>query len=156
MTLSWQADKKYVDHFLQASGFSGSQIKKIWFGKYVQYWSGETIMRTQREWSMHFANHMQSYLLRPDFFEEVNGMLDEGKKQRARKNNAKAFGATATSRKVPMLSDGAQLQTWAMTQGLPAAPVGITTTQYYQLLCNAVERQQIRKEKNTANKVTES
>ena len=70
MTLTWQADKKYVDRFLQASGFSGSQIKKVWFGKYVQYWSQYAeVQRTQREWSAHFANHMQSYLLRPRYKE---------------------------------------------------------------------------------------
>ncbi len=97
-------------------------------------------MRTQREWSLHFANHMQSYLLRPDFFEEVNGMLKDDKKRRA---------GTKT-KSVPMLRDGSQLQTWAIAQGLPTAPVGVSTTQYYQLLCNALERKQIGKEREAS------
>jgi hypothetical protein len=40
------------------------------------------------------------------------------------------------------------LQAWAITKGLPTAPVGFTTTQYYQLLCNAVERKRIKKERD--------
>jgi hypothetical protein len=75
LSLTWQPDRKFVDCFLQASGFSGKQIEKIWFGKYVQYWSTQEIERTQREWSEHFANHMQGYLLRPGYFEEMNGIV---------------------------------------------------------------------------------
>jgi hypothetical protein len=74
LSLTWQPDRKRVDLFLNSSGFSGDQIEKVWFGKYVQYWSTQTIARTQREWSEHFANHMQSYLLRPGYFEEKNGI----------------------------------------------------------------------------------
>ncbi len=73
--LTWQPDRKRVDSFLKASGFAGEQIEKIWFGKYVQYWSTQKIVRTQREWSEHFASHMQGYLLRPGFFEQVNGIV---------------------------------------------------------------------------------
>ena len=75
LTLAWQPDRKFVDSFLRASGFSDQQIEKVWFGKYVQYWSTQEIERSQREWSAHFANHMQSYLLRPGYFEGVNGMV---------------------------------------------------------------------------------
>ena len=75
LSLTWQPDRKLVDLFLQASGFAGKQIEKVWFGKYVQYWSGQPVMRTQQEWSEHFANHMQNYLLRPGYFEEVNGIV---------------------------------------------------------------------------------
>ncbi len=63
--LTWQPDREFVDLFLQASGFTGKQVKKIWFGSYVQYWSGEEKCRTQSEWSAHFAKHMQGYLLAP-------------------------------------------------------------------------------------------
>ncbi len=38
-------------------------------------------------------------------------------------------------------------QAWAMAKGLPSAPVGFSTTQYYQLLCNAVERKRIAQER---------
>ena len=48
---------------------------------------------------------------------------------------------------VPRLNNGAQLQAWAITQGLPTAPVGFSTTQYYQLLCNAMERIRMEKER---------
>ncbi len=48
---------------------------------------------------------------------------------------------------VPRLNDGSQLQAWAIAKGLPTAPVGFTTTQYYQLLCNAVERKRMVKER---------
>jgi len=75
LSLTWQPERKWVDCFLQASGFSDKQIEKVWFGKYVQYWSTQEITRTQREWSEHFAKHMQSYLLRPGYFEEVNGIV---------------------------------------------------------------------------------
>jgi hypothetical protein len=75
--LTWQPDRQWVDCFLNTSGFSGKQIEKIWFGKYVQYWATQAIERTQREWSAHFAKHMQSYLLRPGYFEEVNGIVVE-------------------------------------------------------------------------------
>ena len=75
LSLTWQPDRKFVNTFLQVSGFSDQQIEKIWFGKYVQYWSKQPVMRTQQEWSEHFANHMQSYLLRPGYFEEVNGIV---------------------------------------------------------------------------------
>jgi hypothetical protein len=100
-------------------------------------------MRSQSEWSRHFANHMQSYLLRPDYFEKVNGMLDDENKQHATKTKTKIIT-------VPRLNDGAQLQAWAMTKGLPTAPVGLSTTQYYQLLCNTVERMANKKERETA------
>jgi hypothetical protein len=102
----------------------------------VQYWSDETIMRTQREWSLHFANHMQSYLLRPDFFEKMNGMLDVDSPS----TTARSTRKTVT---VPRLNDGSQLQAWAIAKGLPTAPVGFSTTQYYQLLCNALERSRL-------------
>jgi hypothetical protein len=142
LSLTWQYDENLVELFLKAAGFSSKQIKQVWFGKYVQYWSDETIMRTQREWSLHFANHMQSYLLRPDFFEQVNGMLDVDSPSTTTRSTRK----TVT---VPRLNDGSQLQAWAIAQGLPTAPVGFSTTQYYQLLCNALERKQIGKERET-------
>lgn len=75
MTLDWQPDREFVDAFLQVSGFSGKQVKKIWFGSYVQHWSLQTVRRTQREWSAHFAKHMQGYLLNPGRFERLNGMV---------------------------------------------------------------------------------
>ncbi len=34
----------------------------------------------------------------------------------------------------------AYLQQWALTHGLPASPVGFSTEQYRQWLCNQVER----------------
>ncbi len=141
LSLTWQYDENVVELFLQAAGFSTSQIKQVWFGKYVQYWSEEAIERTQREWSLHFANHMQSYLLRPDFFEQVNGMLEDHANANTTKRSPKATRRTKRLI-VPMLSDGAQLQAWAAAKGLPDAPVGASTTQYYQLLCNEVERRQ--------------
>ncbi len=150
LSLTWQYDENVVELFLQAAGFSTSQIKQVWFGKYVQYWSEEAIERTQREWSLHFANHMQSYLLRPDFFEQVNGMLEDH-------SISTPTSTTATSRRktkkttVPMLNDGAQLQAWAVAQSLPTAPVGFSTTQYHQLLCNTVERMANKKERDTTN-----
>jgi len=75
MYLTWQPDRKFVDSFLQAAGFAGEQVEKVWFGKYVQYWSTQDITRTNQEWVEHFSNHMQSYLLRPGYFEEVNGII---------------------------------------------------------------------------------
>jgi plasmid replication initiation protein len=41
---------------------------------------------------------------------------------------------------VPNLRDGTQLQTWALSKGLPAAPAGFETLQYYRMLCNHVEK----------------
>ena len=152
MRLAWKADKRYVDRFLQACGFSGTQIKKIWFGKYVQYWSTQpAVQRTQREWSTHFANHMQGYLLRPDYFEEVNGMLENNRDRNRNRDTAttrrsirRPYRAQQASKKagylsVPMLSDGAQLQRWAVANGLQPAPAGADTTAYYRLLCQQVE-----------------
>jgi hypothetical protein len=140
LSLTWHYDEKLVELFLKAAGFSSKQIKQVWFGKYVQYWSDEAIMRTQREWSRHFANHMQSYLLRPDYFEQVNGMLEEN-------STAVRSPSMRKTMTVPRLSDGAQLQVWAIAKGLPTAPVGFSTPQYYQLLCNTVERIRIVKER---------
>ena len=145
LSLTWHYDENLVELFLKAAGFSSKQIKKVWFGKYVQYWSGEAIKRTQREWSLHFANHMQSYLLRPDFFEQVNGMLEDHSSSNSTPNTAKRYSKATRKTKrliVPMLSDGSQLQAWAAAKGLPDAPVGASTTQYYQLLCHEVERRQ--------------
>jgi len=141
LSLTWQYDENLVELFLQAAGFSANQIKQVWFGKYVQYWSGEAIERTQREWSMHFANHMQGYLLRPDYFEKMNGMLDDDQSSTTRR----AKGRTV----VPRLNDGSQLQAWAITKGLPTAPVGLSTVQYYQLLCNSVERRASKQERES-------
>ncbi len=144
LSLTWQYDEDLVDLFLKAAGFSTKQIKQVWFGKYVQYWSGEAIERTQREWSRHFANHMQSYLLRPDFFEKMNGMLEEDTTPTAKVKSHVHREARGKSRPsttgVPRLHDGEQLQAWAVAKGLPEAPVGATMTEYYQLLCNALER----------------
>jgi len=150
MPLSWQADKKYVDHFLQASGFSGSQIKKIWFGKYVQYWSQQrNVFRTQHEWSAHFANHMQGYLLKPNHFEKLNGMLDESDHQTTSTPRFNSFKKAKKPRKakantkrltVPMINDGSQLQAWAVTHGLPVATTGMDTTAYYRFLCRHTEK----------------
>ena len=140
LSLTWHYDEKLVELFLQTAGFSTTQIKPIWFGKYVQYWSGEAIERTEEEWSRHFANHMQSYLLRPDYFEKVNGMLEE-------EAMPETVPSTAKNAVVPRLTDGSQLQAWAITKGLPTAPVGFSTTQYYQLLCNAMERKRMLKER---------
>jgi hypothetical protein len=140
LSLTWQYDKTLVDLFLQAAGFSISQIKQVWFGKYVQYWSGEAIERTQREWSRHFANHMQGYLLRPDYFEKVNGMLDDDTKPTTTISPTRKGKASTVSTTVPRFNDGEQLQAWAISKGLPEAEVGMSTTEYYQLLCNALER----------------
>ena len=140
MTLNWQADKKYVDHFLKASGFSGSQIKKIWFGKYVQYWSQQETCRTQREWSAHFANHMQGYLLKPNFFEEVNGLLEDIEPSTAMLHRTKKSKSDTKRLTVPMMSDGAKLQAWAVARGLPTAPAGANTAAYHRLLCHQVEK----------------
>ncbi len=41
LSLTWHYDEHLVDLFLQAAGFSAKQIKQIWFGKYVQYWSSQ-------------------------------------------------------------------------------------------------------------------
>ena len=46
-----------------------------------------------------------------------------------------------------MFNDGEQLQAWAVAKGLPDAPVGASTTQYYQLLCHEVERRRQRQTK---------
>jgi hypothetical protein len=82
---------------------------------------------------------MQGYLLRPDYFEKMNGMIE---------NEAMTtVHATAKTNAVPRLNDGSQLQAWALAKGLPSAPVGFSTTQYYQLLCNAVERKRIAQER---------
>jgi hypothetical protein len=138
LSLTWQYDEKLVELFLKAAGFSMDQIKHVWFGKYVQYWSGEAIERTQREWSLHFANHMQSYMLRPDFFEQVNGMLEDYAIPTS--TTAKA-ATTSRATTVPKFNNGEQLQAWAVSKGLPEAEVGITTHAYYQLLCNTLEKQ---------------
>ncbi len=74
MTLDWQPDRDFVDAFLQVSGFSGKHVKKLWFGTYVQYWTQQDIRKTEREWSAHFAKHMQGYLINPGRFEHLNGM----------------------------------------------------------------------------------
>ncbi len=42
--------------------------------------------------------------------------------------------------RVPNMKDGSQLQEWAISNGLPEAPMGFSTLQYYRLLCNHVER----------------
>ncbi len=148
MTLFWQADAKFVENFLQASGFSSQQIKQVWFGKYVQYWSLRDIRRTQSEWSAHYANHMQSYLLRPQFFEQVNGMLAEDMPNfnAQTSTNAKVKVNRRTKPKqgralhVPNISDGTQLQAWAVTHGLPPSPVGFDTAAYRRFLCREVEK----------------
>ncbi len=142
LPLTWRYDEKLVELFLQAAGFSAKQIKTVWFGKYVQYWSRRDVQRTQREWSEHFANHMQSYLLRPDFFEKMNGMLNylDDDTSSVKTRSPRSRGKSSKKLTVPMIKEGAQLQAWAVKHGLPDAPVGASTTEYYQWLCNVVER----------------
>jgi len=52
----------------------------------------------------------------------------------------KSTGSQTKQLKVPMIRNGSQLQKWAIANGLPVAPVGFDTTQYYRMLCNHVER----------------
>jgi plasmid replication initiation protein len=57
------------------------------------------------------------------------------------KHTAKKEANSQTKQlKVPMIRNGSQLQEWAVANGLPVAPVGFDTTQYYRMLCNHVER----------------
>ncbi len=143
LTLTWQYDQNLVELFLQAAGFTTSQIKQVWFGKYVQHWSQQTIHRTQEEWSMHFANHMQSYLLRPHFFEQVNGMLDYKLPQAKTKTKASRSRRQLTGLTVPNISDGSQLQAWAVAHRLPVSAVGLDTVGYYRFLCRHVEKMSV-------------
>ena len=53
---------------------------------------------------------------------------------------------------VPNISDGTQLQNWAISNGLPAASTGIETSQYRQILCNAVEKRNIAAERENNRK----
>jgi plasmid replication initiation protein len=52
--------------------------------------------------------------------------------------------------KIPNISDGTQLQNWAISNGLPAAPVGLDTYQYRQMLQNKVERMRMIQDKESA------
>jgi hypothetical protein len=143
LSLTWQPEREFVDLFLKASGFSGSQIKKIWFGKYVQYWSSQTIQRTQREWSAHFANHMQGYLLRPNHFEKLNGMMDDEPTQVTAVHRATTKTkqkVTAKRLRVPTTIDANVLQQWAVDHNLPTALAGLSTEQYRQSLFHCIER----------------
>ncbi len=49
--------------------------------------------------------------------------------------------------KIPNISDGTQLQNWAISHGLPAAPVGLDTYQYRQMLQNTIERMRMAQER---------
>jgi hypothetical protein len=53
---------------------------------------------------------------------------------------------------VPNIRDGSRLQEWAVSNGLPQAPVGYDTVQYYRLLCNRVERMDIAQEREENKK----
>jgi plasmid replication initiation protein len=50
---------------------------------------------------------------------------------------------------IPNISDGTQLQNWAISNGLPAAPAGLDTYQYRQMLQNKVERMRMEEERKT-------
>jgi hypothetical protein len=82
---------------------------------------------------------MQSYLLRPDFFEKVNGMLEDNASPTT-KSRPHPRTVSPISSSVPRCNNGEQLQAWAMSKGLPEAEVGMSTTEYYQLLCRALEK----------------
>jgi len=140
MSLTWQPDRDFVDLFLSACGFKGSEIQKVWFGKYVQYWYKEEMFKTQHEWSEHFANHMQGYLIDAGRFDRLNGV---GVTPTVRNNT----GSQPKRLTVPNIPDGSRLQSWAMSHGLEACPVGYDTRQYYQMLCNHVERINLDNEK---------
>jgi len=54
--------------------------------------------------------------------------------------------------KIPNITDGTQLQNWAIANGLPAAPAGLDTFQYRQMLYNKVERMRVIQEREAAGK----
>jgi hypothetical protein len=49
--------------------------------------------------------------------------------------------------RIPNISDGTQLQNWAVANGLPAAPAGFDTHQYRQMLHNTVEKMRMVQER---------
>lgn len=51
---------------------------------------------------------------------------------------------------IPNMSDGTQLQNWAVANGLPAAPLGMDAYQYRQMLHNKIEKIRVRQERKQA------
>ena len=48
---------------------------------------------------------------------------------------------------IPNITDGTQLQNWAIANNLPAAPAGLDTFQYRQMLSNKIEKMRIAQDK---------
>jgi hypothetical protein len=72
-------------------------------------------------------------------------------------NNGKSTShQQAKTLRIPNTSDGTQLQTWAVANGLPAAPAGMDTYQYHQMLNNTLEKMRITQEKEQLNNQTKT
>jgi plasmid replication initiation protein len=53
---------------------------------------------------------------------------------------------------IPNITDGTQLQNWAIANNLPAAPAGLDTFQYRQMLYNKVEKMRMAQERDMSGK----
>jgi plasmid replication initiation protein len=53
---------------------------------------------------------------------------------------------------IPNITDGTQLQNWAIANNLPAAPAGLDTFQYRQMLYNKIEKMRMAQEREMSGK----
>ena len=51
---------------------------------------------------------------------------------------------------IPNITDGTQLQNWAVANNLPPAPAGLDTFQYRQMLYNKIEKMRMAQDREAS------
>ncbi len=72
---------------------------------------------------------------------------DAGQDKEITKDNASTTRQQTKVLRIPNMRDGAQLQAWAISNGLPEASVGMDTYQYRQMLHSTLERMRVVEER---------
>jgi len=101
----------------------------------------------EAEWKAWWENTGKPELKSPD------GAFINFCKQRMPTNTAISVVNTQTKKLVvPNINDGTQLQNWAVSNGLPAASLGLETYQYRRILCREVEKMRVAQERKGRGK----
>jgi len=100
----------------------------------------------ENEWKAWWESTGKPILKSPD-----GAFINFCKKRMLNENVKPVASQQKKSLTVPNMRDGSQLQEWAISHGLPEAPVGMDTIQYRRMLCNTVERMRIAEEKKQAS-----
>lgn len=85
MRLDWQSDRDLFVQYLQMWGCDPKKVQRAWVAEFKGYWfTRSDVVKTQKEWTIYFANRMIQFLRNPALFERLNGSVgfvaaDEGR-----------------------------------------------------------------------------